>query len=61
MKLSIKKYGALLAKYMKNSKLPLFLLALVLGGSIGLQLVNPMLISFFIDGIGSNKPMSVIY
>ncbi|WP_440199177.1 ABC transporter ATP-binding protein [Anaerocolumna jejuensis] len=58
MKLSIKKYGALLAKYMKNSKLSLFLLALILGGSIGLQLVNPMLISFFIDGIGANKPMS---
>lgn len=60
MKLSIKKYGTLLAKYMKNSRLHLVLLALVLTVSIILQLVNPMIISFFIDGIQMNKSMELL-
>lgn len=60
MKLSIKKYGTLLAKYMKNSRLHLVLLALVLAVSIILQLVNPMIISFFIDGIEMNKSMELL-
>lgn len=60
MKLSLKKYGALLAKYMKNSKLHLVLLTLVLAVSIVLQLVNPMIISFFIDGIEMNKSMEIL-
>ncbi|WOO38118.1 ABC transporter ATP-binding protein [Anaerocolumna sp. AGMB13020] len=60
MKLSIKKYGTLLAKYLKNSSLHLVLLALVLAVSIILQLVNPMIISFFIDGIEKNKSMELL-
>lgn len=60
MKISAKKYGALLIKYMKKSRLQLLLLALVLGVSIALQLINPMLISFFIDGIEANKPMEIL-
>ncbi|MDF2869737.1 MAG: helicase [Anaerocolumna sp.] len=60
MKLSLKKYGTLLAKYMKNSKLHLVLLTLVFAVSIVLQLVNPMIISFFIDGIEMNKSMEIL-
>lgn len=56
MKLPINKYIKLLSKYLKDSKLQLFLLAIIMGGTIAIQLVNPQIISYFIDGIIANKP-----
>lgn len=45
----IKQYFRLLSKYLKTQKLRVFLLAVILGLSIALQLVNPQIIRYFID------------
>lgn len=60
MKQHISKYTRLLSKYLKNYKLQLLLLSLVMGGSIIIQLLNPQIVKFFIDGIESQKPMKTL-
>lgn len=55
MKLSFGKYLELLKKYLMKSKLHLFLLAIVMGFSIIIQLINPQIVSYFIDGISEKK------
>jgi ATP-binding cassette, subfamily B, bacterial len=55
MKLSFMKYFELLKKYLKKSRLHVFLLAIVMGFSIIIQLVNPQIVSYFIDGITKKK------
>lgn len=61
MKKSIQGYTKLLSKYLKNSKLQLVILAFIMGGSIIIQLINPQIVSFFIDGIGKQKPMDTLF
>ncbi|WMJ85561.1 ABC transporter ATP-binding protein [Anaerocolumna sp. MB42-C2] len=61
MKKSIQIYTNLLTKYLKNSKLQLFMLAIIMGGSIIIQLINPQIVSFFIDGIEKQKPMDTLF
>lgn len=55
MKLRMNQYSKLLSKYLKKSKWHMLLLALIMGGSIIIQLLNPQIVSYFIDGIESKK------
>jgi len=49
MKIPLRQYTALLAGYLKPQMLRVVLLAALLFGSIGLQLLNPQVLRFFID------------
>jgi ABC-type multidrug transport system fused ATPase/permease subunit len=49
MKIPFRQYAALLAGYLKPQMLRVVLLAALLFGSIGLQLLNPQVLRFFID------------
>ncbi|MGH2593965.1 MAG: ABC transporter transmembrane domain-containing protein, partial [Anaerolineae bacterium] len=49
MNIPLKQYGQLLARYLKPQRPQVALLAALLFGSIGLQLVNPQVIRYFID------------
>ncbi len=56
MKLPISKYLKLLSYYLKDSHLLMTGLFLVMGCNIIIQLVNPQIVSYFIDGVGALKP-----
>lgn len=49
MNIPIKEYVQLLSKYLKPYKLKVVLLMLLLTASVGLQLVNPQIVGYFID------------
>ena len=49
MTIPLKQYGELLSRYLKPQGLRVALLAAVLLGSIGLQLLNPQITRYFID------------
>ncbi len=49
MSIPLRRYWALLVSYLRPQKPRVFLLAFLLIGSIGLQLVNPQLVRYFID------------
>ncbi|HBL59453.1 MAG TPA: ABC transporter ATP-binding protein [Cyanobacteria bacterium UBA8803] len=49
MKIPLKQYWNLLADYLKRQRGRVALLAIALLGSIGLQIVNPQVLSYFID------------
>src|SRR3954447_14287420 len=49
MTISLRQYGEFLAKYLKPQRLRVAMLAAVLLGGIGLQLLNPQIARFFID------------
>lgn len=49
MKIPIKDYIALLSKYLKPYRGKVILLMLLLAASVGLQLVNPQIVRYFID------------
>ncbi|WP_125000620.1 ABC transporter ATP-binding protein [Clostridium tagluense] len=49
MKLELGGYKNLLSKYLRTQKLNVILLALVLVGNIGVQLINPQISCYFID------------
>ena len=53
-------YRALLASYLQPQRFRVAMLAVLLFGSIGLQLVNPQILRFFIDGAGSGSPMQTL-
>ncbi len=61
MEANIKKYTGLLYKYLKSCKLQLFFLFLIMGGSIIIQLLNPQIIRYFIDGIEKKRPMETLF
>jgi ABC-type multidrug transport system fused ATPase/permease subunit len=61
MKKYIKIYTGLLTKYLKNSKLQLLFLSLIMGASIIIQLLNPQIVRYFIDGIEKKKPMDTLF
>jgi ATP-binding cassette, subfamily B, bacterial len=58
MKITLKYYGQLLTHYLKPYHRQVVGLAIALLGSIGLQIVNPQLIGYFIDAASSNQPPS---
>lgn len=49
MKIPIREYIKLLSKYLKPYRGKVLLLMLLLAGSVGLQLVNPQIVRYFID------------
>jgi ATP-binding cassette, subfamily B, bacterial len=49
MAIPLRQYGELLARYLRPQRTRVALLAVVLLASIGLQLVNPQIVRFFID------------
>lgn len=53
MKIPIKEYIQLLSKYLKPYQGKVLLLMLLLAGSVGLQLVNPQIVRYFIDAAQS--------
>lgn len=56
MDLPLKRYWQLLARYLRPLRLKVLLLAGLIFGGISLQLVNPQIIRFFIDGALANQP-----
>lgn len=51
MNIPLKQYGHLLADYLKPQQHRVVWLAIALLGSIGLQLVNPQILGYFIDTV----------
>ncbi|OPJ55672.1 ABC transporter ATP-binding protein [Clostridium oryzae] len=60
MKISKNNYTKLLSKYLKHSKLQILLLSIVMIVSITIQLINPQIVSYFIDGITAKKPINAL-
>lgn len=61
MQIPLKQYGTLLASYLKPQQKKVVWLAITLLGSIGLQILNPQLLGYFIDAaiIGGSTPALV--
>lgn len=57
----LRNYYEMLSRYLLPQKKALLLLALLLFASIGLQLLNPQIIRFFIDTAQSDKAMEPVY
>jgi ABC-type multidrug transport system fused ATPase/permease subunit len=60
MHLPLRDYWSLLARYLRAQRAKVFLLALILLGSIGLQLVNPQLVRSFIDAAQAGSPLATL-
>ena len=60
MSIPLKEYGALLAKYLKTQKLRMVLLSILLLGGIGLQLINPQIVRYFIDTASSQSDLGAL-
>ncbi|MDF2541314.1 MAG: transporter ATP-binding protein [Herbinix sp.] len=56
MKLPLTQYIKLLSKYLKKATGQIVLLAFIMGAIIIVQLINPQIVSYFIDGIGQKMP-----
>lgn len=57
MKIPIRKYFDILSKYLMHQKIRFILLACLVLGNIGLQLLNPQIMKYFIDAVTSAKPV----
>lgn len=60
MKIPLRKYYEILAKYLIHQKLRFILLSCLMLGSIGMQIVNPQIMRHFIDSANEGKPLSVL-
>ncbi|MEZ4863558.1 MAG: ABC transporter ATP-binding protein [Caldilineaceae bacterium] len=60
MHLPFHDYGSLLARYLRTQRLKVFLLALLLLGAIGLQLLTPQLVRRFIDAAQAGETMNTL-
>jgi ABC-type multidrug transport system fused ATPase/permease subunit len=60
MNLPLRQYGQLLARYLQPQRPQVMLLAGLLFGSIGLQLLNPQVIRYFIDTAQSGGAQSAL-
>ena len=60
MHLPLRDYWSLLARYLRAQRAKVFLLALLLLGSIGLQLVNPQLVRSFIDAAQAGSSLATL-
>jgi ATP-binding cassette, subfamily B, bacterial len=61
MQIPLKHYSALLADYLKPQQTQAIWLALTLLGSIGLQVLNPQLLGYFIDTAVAGGPTQALY
>lgn len=57
MKSEIRSYFKLLSKYLKPLKLQVILLGIILAINVGLQLIIPQILGFFIDSAAGGAPM----
>lgn len=60
MNLSLSQYRVLLGTYLKPQRTRVILLAILLLGSIGLRLLNPQIIRYFIDTTQSGGPQQAL-
>jgi ATP-binding cassette, subfamily B, bacterial len=60
MRISLKQYGALLVQYLRPQKSWVLILAVLLFGNIGLQLVNPLIMRRFLDTALAGGSMDVL-
>ena len=60
MKIPIREYFKLLRKYLRPLRVQVCVLALLLGGGVAVQLVNPQILRFFIDAAAEQKPARVM-
>src|SRR5437762_2143172 len=60
MTITFRQYGDLLARYLKPQRVRVFLLAVVLLGSIGLQLFNPQILRYFIDAASKGGTLDAL-
>jgi ATP-binding cassette, subfamily B, bacterial len=60
MKIPLRKYYDILAKYLTHQKLRFILLACLVIGSIGLQVGNPQIMRYFIDAATAGKPLGTL-
>ena len=58
--LSLKLYWGLLAEYLKHQKLQVFLLAVLLLTSIGLALVNPQIVRYYLDAVEAGSDLETL-
>ena len=56
----LKQYTEILKKYLKHQKLRFSLLAFLVLSSIGLQVINPQIMRYFIDSATSGKPTRLL-
>lgn len=61
MRRSIRQYSEIMGRYLRPQRRPLIVLAILLFVSIGLQLVNPQIIRFFIDHAQSEEALAPLY
>ena len=57
-KVGVRQYAELLLRYVANQKLLFAIVAVLLFGNIGLQLVNPQILRFFIDEATKGSPLT---
>jgi ATP-binding cassette subfamily B protein len=60
MDIPLKQYVKLLWRFLKPQKLRVFLLSLILGSSVALQLVNPQVLRYFIDAATQGKSAKML-
>src|SRR5438105_4186136 len=60
MSIQLKRYWSLLVTYLKPQAFSVVLLTILLFGSIGLQLVNPQVIRYFIDTAEAGGPLQLL-
>jgi len=60
MNITLKQYYQILAKYLRVQRGRTALLALLVFGSIGLQIVTPQIMLYFIDAAMSGKPLHLL-
>jgi len=60
MRVQLKRYGSLLVTYLKPQWIRVVLLAVLLVTNIGLQLINPQVIRYFIDTTQAGGPLRML-
>lgn len=60
MKITLRQYYRILAKYLRVQRGRSALLALLVFASIGLQIVNPQIMRYFIDAATTGKPLHLL-
>ncbi len=60
MSIPLREYGALLAKYLRPQMWRVVLLAVLVLGGIGLQLINPQIVRYFIDTASKQADMGAL-
>ncbi len=60
MRIPLRKYYDILAKYLMHQKFRFILLSCLVLGSIGMQIGNPQIMRYFIDSATAGKPLGIL-